>query len=157
MSRFKKAKPVLEAAEFWKQRCLLDGLSLLGKEQLWTTEHFGELQIHFVDRPIGGPGTFEEKLRRQLEPATSQAKRLWAEITWVFYLIAISPGHEKKLDRIRTIWEMSGEDLPKDHWALGEVLDKGIVNPGPSVFDPSMARVQIHHRDDERLVHPPRR
>ena len=132
MSRFEKAKPVLKAAETWKQRCLLDSLSLLGDEQLWTVEHFGELQTYFVERPDEGSGTFEEKLRRQLEPATQQSKRLWAELTWLFFLIAISLGREKKLDRIRTIWELSGDKLPKDHWALGDVLDGGIVNPGPA-------------------------
>ena len=132
MSRFKNAEAVIEAAELWKQRCLLDGRSLFGEEELWAKEFFGELQTYFVERPDEGPGTFEEKLRRQLDPAPPQAKRLWAEITWLFYLIAISPGREMKLDRIRTVWESSGEELPKDHWALGDVLDGGIVNPGPA-------------------------
>ena len=130
MSRFKNAEAVIEAAELWKQRCLLDGRSLFGEEELWAKEFFGELQTYFVERPDEGPGTFEGKLRRQLEPATAQAKRLWAEITWLFYLIAISPGREKKFDRIRTVWESSGEDLPSEHWALHDVLDRGIVNPG---------------------------
>ena len=38
----------------------------------------------------------------------------------------------KKLDRIRTVWEWSGETLPANHSALGDVLDKGVVNPGPA-------------------------
>lgn len=132
MSRFENAEAVLEAAELWKQRCLLGDLSLFGEEGLWAKEFFGNLQTYFVERPDEGPGNFEEKLRRQLEPAPPQAKRLWAEIMWLFYLIAISPGREKKLDRIRTVWESSREELPRDHWALGSVLGEGIVNPGPA-------------------------
>lgn len=36
----------------------------------------------------------------------------------------------KKLDRIRTVWEWSGTELPEDHWALGDVLDGGMISPG---------------------------
>ena len=130
MSRLKKAKPVLEAAEFWKQKCLLDGRSLFGGEQLWSIECCGELHKYFVDRPDEGRGSFEEKLERQLEPAPPQAKRLWAEITWVYYLIVASVKRATKLDRITKVWELSGEKLPEDHWALGDVLTQGIVSPG---------------------------
>ncbi len=103
MSRLKKAKPVLEAAEFWKQRCLLDGLSLFDGEKLWSFECCRELHKYFVERPDEGSGSFEEKLGRQLEPAPPQAKRLWAEITWVYYLIVASVKRATKLDRIRTV------------------------------------------------------
>ncbi len=130
MSRLKKAKPVLKAAEFWKQHCLLDCRSLFGGEQLWSIEWCGELHSYFVERPDEGSGSFEEKLRRQLEPAPPQAKRLWAEITWVYYLIVASVKRATKLDRIRTVWELSGVKLPEDHWALGDVLTQGIISPG---------------------------
>ena len=51
MSRISRAAAVLDAAERWKQRCLVDGGSLLGEEGLWTSEHFGELQTYFVEQP----------------------------------------------------------------------------------------------------------
>lgn len=81
MARLKIAATILDAAEKWKQRCLLEGGSLFSDERLWTREYFGELQTYFVDRPDEGSDSFEEKLRRQLDPSSPQAKRLWAEMT----------------------------------------------------------------------------
>ena len=132
MSRTSGAAAVLDAAERWKQRCLLDGRSLFGEERLWASEHFGELQTYFVEQPDASKKrSFLEKLRNQLAPAPPEAKRLWAEMTWVYYLIVNSVRGVTKLDRIRTVWEWSGVALPQNHWALGvDVLDKGIVNPG---------------------------
>lgn len=130
MGRMNKATAILDAAEKWKQRCLLDGGSLFSEERLWRRENFRGLQTYFVERPDEGSDSFEEKLRRQLEPAPPEMRRLWAEITWAYYLIVSSVTRVKKLDRIRTVWESSGTALPEDHWALGDVLDGGVVNPG---------------------------
>ena len=132
MSRLASASAILEAAEQWKQRCLLDGGSLFGEERLWTREHFEELKTHFVERPDEGSRSFEEKLRDQLDDAPPQAKRLWAEITWVYWLIDCSVKRITKHDRIRTTWEWSGAALPENHWALREVLGEGIASPGPA-------------------------
>ena len=130
MGRSKIADAILGAAEKWKHRCLLDGGSMFSEEQLWRRENFRGLQTYFVERPDEGIGSFEEKLRRQLEPAPPEVRRLWAEITWAYYLIVSSVTRVKKLDRIRTVWESSGAALPENHWALGDVLDGGVVNPG---------------------------
>ena len=134
MARLRMAASILEAAEKWKQECLVDGGSLFAEERLWAKANFRELKTYFLERPDTGSGSFEEKLRIQLEPAHPEARRLWAEITWVYYLIVISVTRITKLDRIRTAWEWSGEALPEEHWALGDVLDGGIVNPGMGYF-----------------------
>ena len=132
MSRQKDAEAILAAAEKWKQQCLLDGGSLFTNEHLWTQENFNQLQ--FVDNLNKGSGNFYEKLEQQLAPSSPEAKHLWAEMTWALFLIvsrdAITP--ETKRDQIRQVWEWSGSELPDDHWALGEVLAKGIVNPNPA-------------------------
>ena len=130
MSRLKRAATILDAAETWKQRCLLEGGSLFSDERLWTLQNFRQLHTHFVERPDAGAGSFEEKLRRQLEPAPPEAKRLWAELTWLYYLIVEPVKPATKLDRVKTVWEWSGATLPEDHWALGDVLSEGLVNPG---------------------------
>ena len=130
MSRLERAALILDAAGQWKQRCLLDGGSVFTDERLWTQEYFRQFHTHFVARPDKGTGSFEEKLRRQLEPAPPEAKRLWAEMTWLFLLIVRGVKRVTKLDRIRTVWESSGAVLPEDHPALGDVLDGGIVFPG---------------------------
>lgn len=132
MSRQKDAEAILDAAEKWKQQCLLDGGSLFSEESLWTRENFDQLRIYFVENLDKGSGNFYEKLEQQLEPAPPEAKRLWAEMTWVLFLIVyrgmLKP--ETKLDQIRQVWEWSGSKLPDNHWALGDVLAKGVTNPG---------------------------
>ena len=130
MGGLNKAVAILDAAKKWKQQCLLDGGSLFSEERLWSSENFQGLQTYFVERPDEGSGSFEEKLRRQLEPAPPQAIRLWAEMTWVYYLIVEPVKRVTKLDRIRMVWEWSGAALPKDHWALGDVLDGGMITAG---------------------------
>ena len=40
MSRLERAALILDAAEQWKQRCLLDGGSMFTDERLWTRECF---------------------------------------------------------------------------------------------------------------------
>ncbi len=134
MSRSKSAADIdiLDAAEKWKQQCLLDGGSLFSEGSLWNRENFDQLRIHFVDNPDEGSGNFYEKLEQQLAPASSDAKCLWAEMTWVLFLIVyrgvLKP--ETKRDQIRQVWEWSGSVLPDNHWALGDVLAKGVTNPG---------------------------
>ena len=130
MSRLARTAAILEAAEKWKQQCLLDGGSLFGEERLWTRELFEELKTHFVEHPEKGSRSFEEKLHDQLADTSPQAKRLWAEITWAYLLIVASVKGVTKVDRIRRVWEWSGVALPEDHWALGDVLHEGFVTPG---------------------------
>ena len=132
MARWKDAAAVLDAAKQWKQRCLIEGQSLFTDERLWTRARFEQLRTYFVERPDSGSDPFEEKLRRQLDPAPPEAKRLWAEMTWAYDLIANNIKRVTKLDRIRTVWEWSGTSLPEEHWALGEVLEHGVSNPGPA-------------------------
>lgn len=130
MARLKSAKAILDAAEKWKQRCLLNGGSLFTEEWLWTRGCFEQLHTCFVEQLYEGTDPFEEKLRRQLGPAPPEAKRLWAEMSWVYYLIVTNVKRVTKLDRIRTVWGWSGKTLHTDHPTLGDVLDKGILNPG---------------------------
>lgn len=104
MSRLKHAEPILQAAEQWKQRCLLDGGSVFSKEQLWTLDNFETLNRFYVERLDEGEGRFEVKLKRQLNPAPPGAKRLWAEMTWVYLLFPLNMTTERKRDRIATFW-----------------------------------------------------
>ncbi len=129
MSRLTKAKEILDAAKDWKQKCLLQGSSLFGIEKLWIRERFEELDRFFVQRPDTGEGGFEEKLKVQLDPASPAAKRLFSEMIWIYHLVS-NLNADTKLRKIREVYEWSGQSLPKDHWALGEPLEKGFVKVG---------------------------
>ncbi len=130
MGRLKRAESILNAAEQWKKRCLLDGGSIFTEERLWSRENFKQLRTHFVENPDEGSGPFQDKLQRQLKPASPEAKRLWAEMTWVLYLIVSSLKRRTKVSDIKVVWEWSGSALPDHHWALGKILKQGIVDPG---------------------------
>ena len=130
MSR-QQAATILAAADRWKQRCLLDSGSLFSDERLWTGRNFDQLRIHFVENPDEGSEPFYEKLRRQLGPATPEAKRLWSEMTWAFYLIVRDVNPNTKRDRIAMVWEWSGARLPEEHWALDDDVLTGCANLGP--------------------------
>ena len=130
MGRLKKADTVLEAAEEWKQKCLLGGGSVLSEERLWTLEHFRELDTHFGKNKDDGEGGFYDKVERQLQPASPGAKRLWSEMSWVYCLVQSNLKPETKLSRIRAMWELTGIAFPDSHPALGKVLACGVINPG---------------------------
>ena len=139
MSRLKRAEAVLAAAEQWKKRCLLGGGSVFTDEKLWTSENFEQLREHYVESAIVGKDMdFYDKLERQLKSAPPAAKRLFAEILWLYYLIVkpIAVKPETKLDRIKRIWEWSGAELPDNHDALDNALGRGHVVAGRTFKNP---------------------
>lgn len=134
MARFKDAQTILAAAETWKQRCLIGGQSLFIEEPRWTRGNFEELRRLYVERPIETSESFQVKLKRQLDPGPKDLSCLWAEMEWVFRLIAepSSMRPESKRKRIREIWSWSGEALPQGH----ELLAGSVLGAGVSSFDP---------------------
>ena len=134
MARFKAAEPILAAAEHWKQRCLLSEDSLFTNRSLWNRSNFDELQALFVENLDDlSSDSFVVKLERQLASGSSDAKCLWAEMTWVYRLIQLpqSMGPAKKRGRISEIWKWSKRDFPEGHELLDDaVLGAGVVNPG---------------------------
>ena len=73
-----------------------------------------------------------EKLERQLQAASPDARCLWAEMTWVYHLIqhSTSMSRETKLRRIAGIWNWSERDFPEDHELLSDEVLGGIVGTG---------------------------
>ena len=134
MSRLKRATDILKAAESWKGKCLVEEGSVIDLFDLWTISNFKQLEDIGVDLTALGSSSEEENSLGPDESNSPDIFRLWAEITWLYYLIVGSVSQKRKLDRIRSIWERSGSEFPENHWALGDVLDRGILNPGPGYF-----------------------
>ena len=130
MARFKDAQQILAAAEQWRDRCLLGEGSLFTERPLWTRENFEELDQVYGQAPSpGGTGTFTEKLERVLDPASKDAKCLFAEMAWVVYLIDSNTRADTKIDRISTIWRWSGRDVPHASKLLDDdLLRSGVVH-----------------------------
>ncbi|MFC1662350.1 AAA family ATPase [Gemmatimonadota bacterium] len=132
MARWPEAAEILQAAKEWKEACLLGGRSILSEQRLWTEVNFRALDRFFVQNLKLGEGTFFQKLKTQLEGAPTGAKQLAGELLWLMYLVVhdSSMSAKTKLFHIKQVWEWSGEPLPEDHWALGDILGKGVSNPG---------------------------
>ena len=126
MPRFKYHEQVLAAAQRWKDQCLLGERSLFTDRSLWTRANFQELLPLFDEN-------LDDLHDRLLALDSSDAKCLWAEITWLYHLIEHtgSMGPEAKRRRIAEVWRSSGRDFPDGHDLLADtVLGAGILNPG---------------------------
>lgn len=122
---------VLAQADAWKSRFLQGSSSVFSDQALWTTENLAELRTHFVDNPILGDQKFYEKLALQLEGARPEVAKLAAEALWLLLMFVGDSyfGAATKTDRIREVWELSGNQLPQTAALNADAL-AGVVNPG---------------------------
>jgi hypothetical protein len=135
MARFSEWKTISEiftAAEYWKTTCLLDEGSVFSDGRIWTPQNFDNFQRYFVDSPILGQQRFIEKLRKQLEPASADTKKLAAEVIWFMWLFPSNIGREVKVSRVREIWGLSGDSLDPANRFLTSPLEQGIGSAGPA-------------------------
>src|SRR5262245_17094168 len=89
MSRLIKSRnlePVIAAAHKWIRNCLIEDSSVFSNSSLWTAENIEEVRDAFVEHPDESKDSFSNKLRRQMEPASSAAKQLMAEMIWALLL-----------------------------------------------------------------------
>ncbi len=65
MSRYcgsQDATALLEAAEHWRENCLLNDGSILTGKSLWTLEFLREIEQYALNQADAGEGGFVEKL-----------------------------------------------------------------------------------------------
>jgi 5-methylcytosine-specific restriction enzyme B len=129
--QYPSAQPVYEAARRWRDRSLLDDLSLFGEERVATAANAEVLVRDFVGQPDTGRSSFITKLRGQLSASPPEAVQLAAELLYVHLLVARSTaiGGGKKLELVRAVLDFigGGHDIPAD---LGAALESGLINPG---------------------------
>ena len=126
---------VYEAAQTWKERCLLEDGSLLSEgASLWTYELLNEIDLK-VFEPHFSPGSsfdFFEKLEKQISEFSSNFKKLTAEILWVIFLFQTRNDmrQQTKRDRIQEVWSWSGDSLNIDQNLLDNETLYGIGSAG---------------------------
>lgn len=133
MSRYNPkwdAEPVLEAAQAWIRRCLVEEGSLFGTDALWTREHLQQVVVAFTENPDAGSEAFLMKLERQMQQAPPEAVRLMAELLWVLMLFQSNIRQATKRDTIATVWGWSGTPLDPSHPLLHDDVLRGIGSPG---------------------------
>lgn len=132
MARLPGKDAIYEAADVWRKRSLREGKSVLADLPLWTEGPLAELKTHFVDNKIEEEGRrFWDKLEEQLKPASSEGKKLAAEMLWLLFLYQGTLLKETKRDRVRQVWGWSDDELDTDQELLGDaLLGQGIGDPG---------------------------
>lgn len=136
MARFSELDRDLidEAAQEWRENCLVADGALLFEGDVWTSDNLAELHRRLIDQYIGGTDQdFFEKLEVQLEGAGDVA-RLAAECILVYCLFAwtgmLSP--EWKREMVRRALRYGGVDPGEinEESVAWKALDEGIGNPG---------------------------
>ncbi|MCA6063786.1 McrB family protein [Thalassolituus marinus] len=122
-------KAMLEAAQLWKNQCLLNDGPLLDDGQYWSTDNLVELDKRFTQNPQEGDESFIKKLQRQLADASPAAIKLMAELHWLLLLFSTNIKPATKRDLVSSIWEISGDSLPSS-WLLDDATLSGAGSTG---------------------------
>ncbi len=132
MARFNEQNvtPVLDAADAWRRRCLVDTGSIFTDEPLWIAENIRLVDHYFVQNPLVGKEDFLTKFEQQLGPAPPAVQKLTAEMLWVMFLFPRNMGGDRKRENILKVWSWSRDALNPDHPMLGDPLNIGIGNTG---------------------------
>jgi 5-methylcytosine-specific restriction protein B len=128
---YPSAQPVYAMAQRWRDRCLLDELSLFTDERVSTSDNADILVRDFVEQPDLGKDNFLTKLRGQLSATPPPAVRLAAELLYVHLLIARSTtiGGTKKAALVQDVLSLAGgdHDMPTE---CAAALNSGLLSPG---------------------------
>ena len=136
MSRYNPHQPnarlTYEAAEYWRDHCLLSDGSVFSDENLWEKSIFqNDFQQHFIENLDTGKGSFIEKLEGQFKESKPAAKKLLAETLWVLYLGDAFMTPKTKRKNIEKIWGWSGLEIPDSKFLHDDNYLEGLGNFGP--------------------------
>jgi hypothetical protein len=122
---------VLNAAEIWKQECLIGRRSLFSDRPLWTFENINPLYKAIAEHPLVGSESFIDKLSLQLGQSGPDIQHLCAEVLWLLLLFVANTqmGAQAKRDRFARIWTLGGDPVPTTAMLSDAVL-AGIAKPG---------------------------
>jgi MoxR-like ATPase len=124
---------VIEAADQWKKKCLIDGGSIFSPMRLWTEKILLELEDLFINHPDEAKEkSFLDKLEGQLQNGTDEVKCLAAEILWLLFLFPVKHAMrpEVKIQQVMTVWLWSQKPFNSDSEYLSEEALRGIGHPG---------------------------
>ena len=130
---------ILDAADEWKTRCLLESGSVFTDESLWTPENIGELEQLVLDiesPPTTGTWGLKgwEQLKEKLTGIRPELVRLAAEVFWFVSLYPDSNSKPPswKRERINELWTMTAPSvrMTRQHLIDDDVL-RGVAKVSP--------------------------
>ena len=121
---------ILEAAEQWRDRCLVRDDSMFLDEEIWNQEGFQQLRQDFVLNPDEGEGSFLERMEQQLASSTAGAVKLMAELEWILLLFSNNIGPDRKRINLGRIWSQANIEFDRDHALLSDAILSGVGSTG---------------------------
>ncbi len=103
MARYGDPRLYDVAAQFVDAALRRDDSLFTPGRAIWSLPRLEELDRLYVQRPDLGEGGFEEKLKAQLEGASSDAIQLMAEILYVYYLPASNMTGATKRSKVEQV------------------------------------------------------
>lgn len=133
-SRTRDLTPIFEAAELWRERCLIGDGSLFKEDPLWDEALLKEA-IYLVD---GAEASNEDRWVDEFSKTVktdAKIRQLMAEVLWVFYLFPKGSVALKRAN-LTKLWR-----LPASSPLLRDAVMAGIAQPG-----------QAYHRHARREI-----
>ena len=125
-------KLIYDAAQTWKERCLVaDGSILSPNKAIWTNAVLNELDLSvFTENFDAHDGTFTSKLKEQIAEFSSDCKQLISECLWLLLLFPSNIKPEKKREHLREIWTTMDNEIDESVHELSDNVLLGIGNAG---------------------------
>lgn len=115
MARFPDTDPVYDAAELFRQRCLVGGASFLWPDRhgVWSPGNIEALRSAYMDHPDTGDRAFLEKWHDQLSGQPADVHRLAADVMALYCLYPNNMRAPRKLSNVAQIidWTLA-DDRP---------------------------------------------
>lgn len=150
----------------WIEQCLVtDGSLLTEGRRIWTLANLQDLKARFVDVPVEGASSFEDKLRHQLQGAADDVKQLAAEVLCAHYAVPADISRNKKMEVVGNVlaWMETPVVVPDDVAAAFRI---GLINAGQGyrqfkpnqlwfLIEAALAIKQASPDERRRLLHDP--
>jgi 5-methylcytosine-specific restriction protein B len=125
------ASKIYETAQYWKDQCLIKGLSILWPDQnIWEGENLQIFKECYIDNPDYSQNKkFEEKLKEQLATEPDSVTRLTCELLLVYFLFPSNNSMKRKIELISQVasWKSINIDETLD---VFKSFKSSIGNPG---------------------------
>jgi len=125
-------EPVLSAAKYWINNCLINDESVFGQAALWNSKNIEKVRAAFVDHPDFGDDDFVTKLVNQMKQSDELAQKLMSEILWALLLFPSNIKASTKRRQIKLIWSLSNTELADSNPMLSDEVLRGIGSGGPA-------------------------
>lgn len=109
-------KAVYEAAQKWKNECLLNDKSLIWDgEPIWTDTNITRFSSIFIDSPDESGDTFDDKFKKQLENESEGVYKFAIELMFIYYMFPYkgSISYRTKMKKLEMIASWKGIDFDR--------------------------------------------